>query len=94
MSCEKINELPVASSINLKDLFQKPVDFDLAMFYIGCFLGVFENLEIETFCQNKWIFWTENPTRDKLLYQTNKFVEQGYLIYDDEWDKYVWNTLK
>lgn len=69
----------------LKSAISNWTDWDVATFYLGRCLGVFEG----DFAENKKIICTNNPVGNALVGQLYKLAKAGIIEYQDEKFKWV-----
>jgi hypothetical protein len=62
---------------NLKEYLEDWVDVDVASFYLGCVLGIFDDDRIENFRIHKGTFWSRNPLGDFLYNTLYKMYDEG-----------------
>jgi len=75
---------------SLKTLLSKWEEYDVAQYYVGCCLGLFEYNGLDGFRDNKSIFWTDNTTGDLLHKILQELVAAEVLELDEEQDKVRW----
>lgn len=66
------------------------VDFDAALFIIGRTLGILP-LRYSDIPNAKALFWSSNPIAEVLADILMKLVEIGYILRDEETDKFKLN---
>ncbi len=69
------------------------VDTDIAMYYIGCCLGIFPppDKENKGFRKVKAILWSSNEIGDSLELILKRLYRNNVLLFDEEEEKYKWN---
>ena len=68
----------------LKEYFSEWTDPDVAEFYIGCVLGIFEDDSDDTFRNYKGIFWIDNYLGNGLDHFIVTLVTRGFLIENED----------
>lgn len=64
---------------------------DVAMFHLATVLGIVEKTNIP-FGGKKHLFWSNNPVGNLLFDQLKQLVEVGILEFDDEDQRFRWNS--
>jgi hypothetical protein len=78
--------------MTLKELLKDWEDQDICAYYLACSLGLIEYDESWTvFRENKYIFWSNNPTSEFLYEALRKMAEVQMLEFDDDETRYRWN---
>lgn len=76
--------------MTLKDLLEDWTEFDIAMYYLACILGIIEYDEkFNSYRKTKAIYWSKNPLGDSLYEMLETLVKRGILERND--DGYRWN---
>lgn len=72
---------------NLKKYLKNWEDIDVASFYLGCVLGIFEDDSMENFRENKGTFWTNNSLGDFLYDMLSRMSDEN--IIEMDYDKLI-----
>ena len=76
---------------SLKRELEQWHDVDVAMYKLACALGLMEcDTDLDTFRDNKHIFWTDNPVGNMLYKILRELHEGGFLESDAEGEQYRW----
>jgi len=79
-------------SLNLKDVFADWLDYDVAGFRLGVFIGVFSR--DQTFSSVKRMFWMDGyPLGRMLVEMLECMVEAKVLLKDEDDLRYKWNPV-
>lgn len=74
----------------------RPVDFDIAAYFLGCSLGIFPEIprgdkSFDGFRAVKWVFWTTNLTGEMLHEMLQDLAKVGVLTFNDDDNTYLYN---
>ncbi|MET8077849.1 hypothetical protein [Streptomyces sp. NPDC005303] len=77
-------------TMELKDVLADWLDYDVAAFRLGVFLGVFPR--DQKFSSVKRMFWVDGyPLGDMLVDLLDRMAQAGVLLKDEEDARYKWN---
>jgi hypothetical protein len=72
--------------LNIKDRFDKGLDFDVALYELGVMLGFWpeNNSDFSNFQKYKGVFWSSNKLGNHLYVILLELVELGAIIKDED----------
>lgn len=75
---------------SIKEYLKDWQDYDVAQFYLGCVLGLFNN-DNDTFRAIKHIFWTDNELGNFLFIMLEDMSNKKMLLIDRDKMMFKWN---
>ena len=78
-SFKELPILKIERKANLSEYLVNWSDFDVAEFYLGVVLGLWEDTQ-EAFQSNKWIFWSNNLLGNSLFQLLEDMVRNNILM--------------
>jgi hypothetical protein len=78
---------------SLREYLAEWTDPDVAMYYVGCCLGLFPPPDAEKagFLAVKGILWSSNEIEETLELVMKRLFRNGALLLDEEKGRYRWN---
>ena len=68
----------------LKEYLKDTIDLDVAQFYLGYTLGIYDDDSMDSFRNHKGTFWTKNPLGEFLANTLFRMADLNIIEFDKE----------